>query len=232
MRLGLLAPDVMQVVGGHERQIHLRREAQQLLVQAALLGQAVVLELEEEVALAQDVAVRAGNAPGLVHVAGFERARDLATQARRQPDQPLRVLGQEITVDARLVVVAVEVRAGDEAAQVLVAGPVARQQDEVIRLVVGLAFAVGHRAPRDVGLDADDGLDARRATGLVEGHRPVQRAVIRYGQRVEAERLGLRHQLRDAAQAVEQAELGVDVEMREIVRRDGQQSSPGLAYRR
>ena len=50
MRVGLLAPDVVQVVGGNERDAQLRPQADQLLVEPALLGQAVVLQLEEEVA--------------------------------------------------------------------------------------------------------------------------------------------------------------------------------------
>ena len=97
----------------------------------------------------------------------------------------------------------------------------------MVRLRVGLALAVGHRPPGDVRLDADDRLDPRGPAGLVEGDRAVQGAVVGQGQRVESVALGLFDQLGDAAQPVEQAELGVDVEMREIVRRDGQVGSPG-----
>ena len=118
-------------------------------------------------------------------------------EARRQPDQALGVLGEVLAVDARLVVVAVEVRVGDEPAQVLVAGPVPREQDQVVGLGVRLALAVGHRAPRDVGLDADDRLDLGLLARLVEGDRAVQRAVVGQGERIEAERLRLVDQLGD-----------------------------------
>ena len=53
----------------------LGREPQQLLVQPALLGQAVVLELEEEAVLAEDVAVLAGEPAGELPVVDLERPR-------------------------------------------------------------------------------------------------------------------------------------------------------------
>ena len=87
-------------------------------------------------------------------------------------------------------------------------------------LGVGLALLDGHRARRDVGLDADDRLDALGLRGLVEGDRAVQGAVVRDRHRIHA-LLGRRiDQLRDPAEAVEEAELGVDVEVREVVRGD------------
>ena len=137
MRLGLRLVHVVQVVGGHQRQAGLRRQAQQLLVEAALLRQAVVLELQEEVAGAEDVAVAAGDG-ARVPVLRLQRARDLAVEARGQADQALGVLRQVVAVDARLVVVAVQVRVGDDAAEVPVARPVLGQQDQVVGLGVGL----------------------------------------------------------------------------------------------
>ena len=70
--------------------------------------------------------------------------------------------GEVLAVDPGLVVVAVDVGVGDEAAEVLVAGPVLRQQDQVEGLGVGLALLVAHRPAGDVRLDADDRLDALR----------------------------------------------------------------------
>ena len=53
--LVLLAAHVVQVVGDDELGARLRRQAQELGVQGTLLGQAVVLELQEEVVRAEDV---------------------------------------------------------------------------------------------------------------------------------------------------------------------------------
>ncbi len=122
--LVLVLAHVVQVVGDDERGARLGRQAQQLGVQGALLRQAVVLQLQVEAVRAEDVAVLAGDPAGEVPVVHLERLGDLAAQAGGHADDALAVPGQELTVEARLVVVAVEVGRGDDAAEVLVAGPV------------------------------------------------------------------------------------------------------------
>ena len=184
--LGLGLVDVVEVVGHDQRQAGLRREPEELLVEPALLGQAVVLELEEEAVLAEDVAVLAGEVAGELPVVGLERPRDLAAETGRQPDQALAVPGEVLAVDPGLVVVAVEVGVGDQPAQVAVADVVLGQQDQVERLGVGLAFLVGHRPPGDVRLDADDRLDPLGGRRLVERDGAVERAVVGQGEAVEA----------------------------------------------
>ena len=175
----------------------------------------------------EDVAVFAGQLPGQLPVLDFEGAGDLAVEAGRQADQALAVPGEMLAVDARLVVVAVDVRIRDQPAQVQVAGPVLREQDQVEGLRVGLAFLVGHRAPGDVRLHADDRLDVPGAAGLVERDRAIQRAVVGQREQIEA-LLGRRiDQFGDPAQAVEQAEFGVDVEVGEVVRGDRHREANG-----
>ncbi len=165
--------------------------------------------------------ILAGQLAGQLPVLDLERSRDLAVEAGRQSDQALAVAGEVLPVDAWLVVVAVDVRVGDEPAQVQIAGPVLREEDEVERLGVGLALLVRHRSPGDVRLHADDRLDVPGAAGLVERDRAVQRAMVGQRERIEA-LLGRRiDQLGDPAEAVEQAEFGVDVEVGEVVRGDG-----------
>ena len=66
---------------------------------------------------------------------------------------------------------------------------------------------------------------------LVEGDRAVERAVVGDGQRIHALLGGRVDQLGDPPEAVEQAELGVDVEVREVVRRDGSRASMVAARR-
>ena len=164
--------------------------------------------------------------PGQLPVLDLERLGDLAAEARRQPDQALAVLGQVLAVDARLVVVAVDVGVGDEPAQVPVADEVLGEQDQVEGLGVGLALLVGHRPAGDVGLDADDRLDPLVAGRLVEGDRAVERAVVGDRHRIHAQLRGRVDQLGDPAEAVEQAEFGVDMEVREVVGSEGRHGAP------
>ena len=199
----------------------LRPEPEQLGVEGDLLWQTVVLELQEESLPPEDVAVHSRRLAGQVPVVHFERLGDLAAQAGGPGDQALRVPGQDFVVDPGLVVVALEVRVSDQAAEVLVALPVLGQQHEVEGLAVGLAFLVAHAPPGDIRLDADDRLHALGRDGLDEGDRAVQGAVVRDGHGVEAELRTLFGEIVDAAQPIEQAELGVEVQVDEIVRRDG-----------
>ena len=220
VRLRLRLVDVVEVVRHDERQVRLGREPEELLVEPALLRQAVVLQLEEEPSLAKDLAVLAGEAPGGLPVVDLERLRDLAAEARGQPDETLGVTGQVLAVDPRLVVVAVDVRVGDEPAEVPVADVVLGEKDEVERLGVGLALLVAHRPARDVRLHADDRADPARERRLVERDGPVERPVVREAEVREPEPLRLVHEVGDPAEAVEQGELGVRVEVDEVVRAD------------
>ncbi len=189
-------------------------------LRAALLGETVVLELEEEAVLARRCRRTrrpgGGRAPSRRSRAPSGSRRRGRRTARRAP----RVARQVLAVDPRLVVVAVEVGVGDEPAEVPVADEVLGQEDEVERLGVGLALLVAHRAPGDVRLDADDRLDPLRRRRLVEGDRAVQGAVVGDRERVEAQPLGLVDEVGDPAEPVEEAELRVDVEVREVVRCD------------
>ncbi len=101
--------------------------------------------------------------------------------------------------------------------QVEIAGLVLGQQQQMRPFAVELRVAVGHAACGDIGLDADDGLDAGFPAGEIERHRAEHRAVVSQGQRRLIQRLGPRGQMVDAAEAVEQRELAVHVQMDEGV---------------
>jgi len=124
-------------------------------------------------------------------------------------------------VDAGLVVVAVQVSVGDQTAEVLVALPVLREQDQVEGLAVGLALLVAHAPAGDICLDADDRLDALGRRGLDESDGSVEGAVVGDGHGVEAELRALFGKLVDAPEPVQQAELGVEMQVDEVIRRNG-----------
>ena len=223
---------VVEVVRHHERQSRLLRQAEQLRVHGGLLRQPMVHQLQVEAVLPEDVPICAGQLPREVPVVDLERLRDLAAETGGHPDQSLAVSGQVLVVDARLVVVPLQVRIGHEPAQVAVADEVRREERKVERLGVSLPLLVAHRPAGDVGLHADDRLDPLCARRLVEGDRAVQRTVVRQRERVEAQPLGLVHQVADPAEPVEERELRVDVEVREVVRGKGRHGRSMVARRR
>ena len=104
-----------------------------------------------------------------------------------------------LKIDARLVVHAVDVRIGDKATEILIAHIIRREKDKVERLLVRLPLAVGHPPPCDVGLNADDRLDAAFRCRLHKLNAPVEGAVIGNRNRVHAELLRLVEQGVDLA---------------------------------
>ena len=204
MGLVVLLAEVMGVVRRGQGQARLRVEAIQPLVDAPLLFDAVVHDLEEEAVLAEDLAEDPDRLQGGGLPAGPEVLRDLAGEAAGEADQTVGVRGQHFLVDARPMVEAFRIPDRDQLDQVVIAGLVRGQQRHVVvrlfdarpRLVV--AAPGGH-----VDLAAQDGLDALVDGRVVEVHRPEHVAVIGDGERIHSELAHLVHELVDVARAVE-----------------------------
>ena len=84
------------------------------------------------------------------------------------------------------------------------------------RLLVGLPLFVAHPTAGNVRLNANDRLDSMSLRRLHKLNRAIESPVVGKGNGVHPEALGLFHQRLQVAHAVEQAELAVDVEMREV----------------
>ena len=132
VRVGVLVAQVVDVVGGHRAQAGLLGEPRELRQQLALLGQAGVLQLDEDVLGAEELRQTADLGQRRLVVAVAQQQRGDAPLM-----QPVRAMRpswcslEQLPVGARLVVVALEVGARGELDEVLVAGLVARQQREV-----------------------------------------------------------------------------------------------------
>jgi hypothetical protein len=114
-------------------------------------------------------------------------------------------------------VVALEVRGRRELDQVLVALLIAREQRQVV-VAVALRLAVREEArlARDVHLAADHRAHVGLLAGLVQLDRAEHVAVVGQRERALTVLLARRDQIGDPVRAVEQAVLGVDVEVDEI----------------
>ena len=216
MRIALIGTDVVQVVRQHEREADFGGETEELLVQTTLLGESVILHLEEEAPLSKDFAVLPGEGSRMLPVINLQRACDLAVQAARESDEALSVPRQMVVVGTWLVVEPVEMCVGHDAAEVAIAGGARCEGDEVEWLLVGLPLFVAHPTASDVRLDADDRLNPVLLCRLHKLHRAVEGAVVGEGDGVHPEALRLLHQRLQVAHAVEQAELAVDVEVRKV----------------
>jgi hypothetical protein len=130
VRRVVLAVRVVRVVRGEQRRADLASDLDELRIRVPLRRQAVVLELDEQVVLAEDLLQPAGLREGRLLVALEQRLEDVTAEAARRGDEAVVVLLEQLPVDLRLVVVALE--EGE-----------ARQLDEVAVPLIGLARASG-----------------------------------------------------------------------------------------
>ncbi len=162
MRLVVLHVQVMTVVCGDDGDARVPRQFDELPVHYFLLGDAVVLELEVKVFLAQYLFIFEGGPLCVLVPALDQKGRDLSAQAGRQADESFAVRPEEVLVYPGFVVEALEVCGGNELDEVFIALPVPRKENKVIRslliLARGRAF-IESGARRHVDFAPDDGLD-------------------------------------------------------------------------
>ena len=211
MGAGVILAQIVRVVGGDEGDAHLRREAGDSGDEAFILLQTVVLQFEEEVVLAEDFGVGASEIAGFGVVVAEERFVEIAAETGREADDAFRMLGEQILVDAGLIVEAFEVAGRDQFDEIAVAFLVFAEQDQV---VVAIVFGAGLVAVLiDVDLAAKNGMDAFIFGGVVKLDGAEHVAVVGHGDGGLFELRGELHELLDFACAVEQRVVGVAMEM-------------------
>ena len=99
--VGLLG--VVQVVGGDQRQLELSCYPQQVVTHPALNRDAVVHQLHVIVAGAEEIAELRGTGQGFAIATEPQVGLHLSTRAAGGSDQPTRVPGEKLAIDARLV---------------------------------------------------------------------------------------------------------------------------------
>ena len=175
----------------------------------------VPLDLDEEPLGPEDLQVALGHRPGRLHVAAMRRPPGPRLDAGGRADEPLVELGEHLLVDARPVVEPLRVSDARQLQQVLVAGEVLGQQDQVICGVGdGRLALVVPAAGGDIGLDPDDRLDPGGLRLGVELDGPEHIAVVRDGHRIHAQLLAPREQRLKLNRPVEQRVLAVQMEVR------------------
>ncbi len=211
--------EVVDVAGCHQREPGLGGERDEVRVDAQLVLDPAVLHLDvhgvapEELDEAVEVLTCVLPAPL------GERLRHATGEAARERDDALRVALEQLPVDARLVVVPLEVAERAELDQVRV--PLVRLCEEgQVRVALRLRLAV----VRDVDLAPDERLDALLARLPAELDHTRERAVVRERDGRHLEPRCLLHESGDPARAVQDRVLRVDVQVDE---RDGSARSGG-----
>ena len=129
LRLRVLAVDVVAVVCGDEGNVHLPRQRDQAGQHALLVGQPVILNFDEEAAAPEYVEIFLRHIARVAFAAVQQQRGNVARNAGGQADEPLVPLGEQLVVDAGLVVKAVHEAAADHIDEVFIAFLVFTQQD-------------------------------------------------------------------------------------------------------
>ena len=210
VRRRVLVAQVVDVAGGDQRDPGSLRKRDEPGIDLLLDRQAGILELDEDLVAPEHVDEPDQLGLGLGIGAALECLAHPPGEAARQRDQTLRVTGQQLPVDPRLVVVALEVAGRGEPDQILVALARLGEQGEV-------CVSLGQRFPvvTDVDLAADHRLDPGLAAVPVELDRAGERAVVGQRHRRHVELGRACDEIRDPARPVEDGVLGVDVQVHE-----------------
>ena len=153
-----------------------------------------------------------GGLLGFFQVTLQYQRRNLAANTGGEGDEPLLVLDKKFFIYPRLVVEALKVSLGDQLDEIAVAGIVAGQKDEVVRVFVRQLAAAA--APRgDIDLAADDGFYASLPGLQVQLDGAVENAVVGNGHGLHAHLFSPGDQLRNARHAIEQTVLRMDMKM-------------------
>ena len=213
VRAGVFAAQIMRVVGSDQRDACFDGEAVHLRDETLVLLEPVILDFEKEIFFSEDVAIGIREAAGVVVFFGEDGFVEIAAQAGGEADQAFRVGGEEILIDARLVVKPFEEGRRNHLDQVLVAFLVFAKQDEMVVAVAvdaGLVPLLG-----DVHFAADDRINPLRFSRVVEADRAEEIAVIRHRDRGHFLLGDDLHELIDFARAVKQRIVGMVMEVNE-----------------
>ena len=217
MRIAVFLLDVMHIVGRHQRQTGALGHFDNMLISRSLLGNAVILNFEEKIARPEDFGIFLRQRHRFINRSLGAGFRDLAFQTGRQTDQPLAVLPENLLIDARLIMEALQMADGNQMHQIIVALVILRQQNQM--QIIGLsAVAMIHPFAGDVHFATDDRLNACFLSLLIKIDHAVQHAVIGNRQMLLPQLLGHLNGIRHLARTIEQAVFRVKMKMAERYR--------------
>src|SRR4029077_20354551 len=103
----------------------------QMHVALHLLGHSVIVQLDEKISRPENVAIFRGQILRFFNVAGLKSTVDLTSETTAQADQTVRMRRQQILVEARPVIKAVQMCRRNQLYQIAIALLVFRQQGEM-----------------------------------------------------------------------------------------------------
>ena len=175
----ILGIGIMTVICSDELDPGLLRHPKQRLIHQLLLGDPVILQLQEEVPLPEDLLIGQSRFLRLLVESAGEISGDFSCQAGGSADDPLMVSAEDLLVHARPVIIAVHISGRDDLYKIGIPCIVLCQQDQmVVTILAGRIFPVKAGARRHVHLTADHRADPLAHAFLIEINDTKHNAVI------------------------------------------------------
>jgi hypothetical protein len=127
----IAAPEEVNVVGRDQTEPEFAGEFWQMRIALLLLGHSVIVQLDEKISRAENVAIFRGQILRFFNVAGLKSAVNFTGETTAQADQTVRMRRQQILVDARPIIKTVQMRRRNQLDQIAIARLVFRQQGEM-----------------------------------------------------------------------------------------------------
>ncbi len=214
--LGVLAVDVVNVAGGHHRDVEPLGNPARALDDDSLHLEAVVLNFKE-IIVAEKLAIPSGDFDGFLEIrlaAGQQRAAQFARSAAAQTDQSLAVGGQQLLVDARLEIKTLQKSCRRKFHEVAKALGVASQQRQMINgfFRAGRLF-VKTASGGDIGFQTQNGVNPQFLSRLIEFQRTVEISMVGQGQGVHLQGFRPFEQAANRAGPIQKTVMAVAVQM-------------------
>ncbi len=221
---------VMAVVGRHQRNPGLFRKPHQMRIHTLLDLQSLILNLQKEILFSKYIAQAVCILASAIVFLFDHRFRHRTLQTRRQRNQPAAVFGEQIVVNARLVVETFQEACGDQLDQVMVTLKIFAKQHQVIvsalpRLpIVAIIRCIRRRflsavvpaTLRHVDFAANNRLYVALACLVkkVRGRKKISVVCNRHRRHLLAGRFI--QKLARLASAIEQTKIGMNVQVNEL----------------
>ena len=214
MKLAVFRIDIVYIIRSNESDVMFFRQATKRAIDLLLFRKSMILNLQEEIISAKDAAVLTHQRIGKLHVPTQNRLRYLSCHTGRQGNQPFMEAPKKLLIDARLIIISLDVGEGYELNQIAIAAFIFCKQNQMI---VSRAVYLGTLLPLTRGkvdLTTDDGMNALRLGLLIKCNSSIHNTVIGHGDRIHAEFLRPTYKLFNAACTIQQAVLCMYMQMR------------------
>ena len=217
LRIGILATQIVAVVGGNQRQIAFVCQFYKAREHGTLLGKTVILNFDIVMILAKNLGIFQGILACGGKIALGEKLGNATAKASGKRNKTVRILAQQFIVYTRAVVKALGKGARNKLDQVAISLHIFAKENQVLGIPLPCVEFCETRIGSNVNLTTNDGFDARFFAGAVKIDNAIHNTVVGNGNRILSAFFDAFGQILYATRTVKQAIFGMQMQMYKIL---------------